>query len=77
MIDDFEVPGTAYGFDDYGPGLVLNLEYLEPLRHLNFVTFFPAAGPDHDTGARRGCVVLSRQGSDIAASLKNVKGLAS
>jgi len=34
MVDDFQVPGTEYGYDDYGPGRVLNITYLEPLRHL-------------------------------------------
>ena len=28
MIDDFCVPGTDYGFDDYGAGKTLNLAYL-------------------------------------------------
>ena len=26
MIDDFEVPGTDYGYDDYGPGKVHEYE---------------------------------------------------
>ena len=29
LIDDFQVPDDpGYGFDDYGPGKTLNLEYL-------------------------------------------------
>jgi len=65
MVDDFQVPGTTYGYDDYGPGRALNLEYLEPLRHLQLATFFPAMGPEAETGARRGCIVLCRAGGEV------------
>lgn len=58
MVDDFEVPGTKYSFDDYGPDKVLNLTYLEPLDHLHLRAYFPAMTADEETGARRGCVVL-------------------
>jgi hypothetical protein len=58
MVDDFEVPGTRYAFDDYGPDKVLNLAYLAPLGHLKLSAFFPRADVSEETGARRGCVVL-------------------
>ena len=58
MVDDFQVPGTDYGYDDYGPGKVLNMSYLEPIQHLQLHAFFPAAEAKQETGAKRGCVVL-------------------
>ena len=61
MIDDFQVPGTDYSFDDWGPGKTLNMECLEPLKDLNLTPFFPALDPKQETGARRGWVVLSRE----------------
>lgn len=61
MIDDFAVPGTDYGFDDYGPGMALNFELLAPLSHLDLTGFFPSASPREESGARRGCIVLCRE----------------
>jgi hypothetical protein len=58
MVDDFEVPGTDYGYDDYGPGQTLNKSYLEPLEYLGLSLFFPAIDASQETGKRRGCVVL-------------------
>jgi hypothetical protein len=60
MVDDFQVPGTDYGYDDYGAGKVLNMSYLEPIQHLRIHAFFPAAEAKQETGAKRGCVVLCR-----------------
>jgi hypothetical protein len=60
MIDDFEVPGTDYGYDDYGAGKTLNMSYLEPLQYLQLHAFFPAVEAKHETGAKRGCVALCR-----------------
>lgn len=60
MVDDFQVPGTDYGYDDYGPGEVLNMSYLEPIQYLQLHAFFPAAEAKQETGAKRGCVVLCR-----------------
>jgi hypothetical protein len=59
MIDDFEVPGTTYGYINYGPGKSLNLGYLEPLKHLEFCALFPELDAAQETGARRGWVVLT------------------
>jgi hypothetical protein len=60
MIDDFAVPGdTGYGFDDYGPGRSLCIEYLADLLGSHVDVFFPSAPSSDETGARRGCVVLA------------------
>lgn len=59
MIDDFQVPGTAYGFDDYGQGKALTVDYLAPvIRDLNLSVFFPAVDASAETGLRRGTAVL-------------------
>ena len=64
MIDDFEVPGTTYRYDDYGPGRTLNLAYIEPvMRDRQLVPFFPAIAAEQETGIRRGCVVLANHAS--------------
>jgi hypothetical protein len=60
MVDDFQVPGTDYGYDDYGPGKVLNMSYLEPIQYLQLHAFFPVAEAKQETGAKRGSVVLCR-----------------
>jgi hypothetical protein len=63
MIDDFQVPGTDYSFDDWGPEKSLNVACLEPLKDLRLSAFFPAAEPKNETGAKRGWVVLCREDS--------------
>jgi len=65
MVDDFEVPGTGYDFDDYGGDKVLSLRYLDQLQSLQFATFFPAADESQETGAKRGCVVLANNPATI------------
>jgi len=60
MIDDFKVPGTDYGYDDYGPGKVLDMSYLEPIQYLQLYAFFPAVDTKQETGKKRGCIVLCR-----------------
>jgi hypothetical protein len=61
LVDDFQVPGTGYGFDDWGPGKTLSVECLQPLKHLNLSAFFPAVDVDQETGAKRGWVVLCKE----------------
>jgi len=62
MIDDFCVPGTDYGYDDYSPRKQLTLQYLQPvLQELRLIPFFPSFGPEHETGKKRGCIVLCRE----------------
>ncbi len=74
MIDDFQVPGTAYSFDDWGPGKTLNVECLEPLHHLRLSALFPLPGPQEETGAKRGWVVLCRE-HNIKQTLSAIKNL--
>jgi hypothetical protein len=62
MIDDFCVPDSEYGFDDYGPGKRLELDYIQAIlaRH-GTSAFFPKATASEETGSRRGCIVLCGQ----------------
>ena len=60
LIDDFEVPDDpGYGFDDYGEGKRLCLNYLTPLGLEQMHVFFPSASSAEETGSCRGCVVLT------------------
>ncbi len=60
MIDDFEVPGDpGYGFDAYGEGKTLCLEYLKPLEKYRYSVFFPRCPSGDETGAKRGCAVIA------------------
>ena len=74
MVDDFEVPGTGYGYDDYGDGMRLTFDYLAPLEHLGLHAFLPTASSDDETGSRRGCVVLCRDPT-VAATLRDLPTL--
>ncbi len=58
MIDDFNVPGTDYTYDSYGPHKTLQLKYLERLENLNLAIYYPSTDPAMETGKKRGCVVL-------------------
>ena len=61
LIDDFAVPDDpGYGFDDYGPGKVLTLDYLVENSLLPSAIWFPRCASATETGYRRGCVVLTR-----------------
>jgi hypothetical protein len=75
MVDDFEVPGTDYGFDDWGPGKTLNLACLEPLKQLKLTPFFPTVDSQQETGGRRGWVVFCRE-DDVAGILSGINNLA-
>lgn len=61
MIDDFCVPGdSGYGFDDYGAGRRLDVEYLAPVRaRTGLALYFPTASSDAETGRKRGAAVLA------------------
>lgn len=77
MIDDFQVPDdTGFGFDDYGPGKALTLEYLGDLKSEGLQAFFPAIRSSEETGARRGAVVLASD-PDVAAIARRLKSLRS
>ena len=75
MIDDFEVPGDpGYGFDEYGDGRKLCLEYLRGIVG-DWALFFPSLPSAKETGLKRGCVVLAVASSDQAWRLRQVAGL--
>lgn len=76
MVDDFEVPDdSGYGYDNYGNGKALTLEYLaSALAQFDLQPFFPAIPSTAETGAHRGCVVLVRT-SKMKALLKQCKAL--
>lgn len=65
MIDDFQVPFDAgYGYDDYGPGKALTFDYIADVVAQNGLhVFYPSTSADQDGGARRGCVVLAKEGA--------------
>lgn len=59
VIDDFKVPfDEHYEFEDFGPGQVLDMEYLKRCDIRDAVAFFPSVGGRWETGLKRGCVVL-------------------
>lgn len=65
MIDDFAVPDDAgYGYDDYGPGKALTLDYIAGIPDI--AKFFPAAPSSRETGAKRGAIVIAREAAAIA-----------
>jgi hypothetical protein len=60
VVDDFQVPDDpGYGFDDYGFGKRLSLEYLLQAAAPSIAIFFPRARSESETGARRGSVTLT------------------
>jgi hypothetical protein len=60
VIDDFCVQGDpGYAFDDYGSGKCLTLEYLLKANIPEPAIYFPSVPSNQETGARRGCVVLT------------------
>ena len=77
MIDDFKIPGDeGYGFDTYGTGKELSIEYLERLALGDeIVTAFPAISSDVESGRKRGCVVLAS--ATLAADIARVRSLRS
>jgi hypothetical protein len=76
MIDDFQVvDDEGYGFDDYGPGKRLALDYL-PLDSLGgYSCLVPQLPSAEETGFRRGCVVLAPR--ELEDELCRIAGLRS
>ena len=68
MIDDFKVPFDAgYGYDDYGPDKALTADYGTQAMHQHgLYAFYPSTPAIEETGARRGCVVLVKDGMHCA-----------
>jgi predicted O-methyltransferase YrrM len=69
VVDDFQVPGDpGYGYDDYGQGMSLTLDYLlKGRKELPFV-FFPVTKSQWESGLKRGCVVIT-QNEQLAAEI--------
>lgn len=67
VIDDFQVPGDeGYVFDDAGPGKALTWEYVAPVvRRHGAAAAYPATPSAEETGARRGCIVLTRAADSL------------
>ena len=76
MIDDFEVPNDpGYGYDDYGDGNKLSIDYLDPAPgDRDLLIFFPSDPSSEETGARRGtCVITSNP--ELGERLKTISEL--
>jgi len=71
MIDDFQVPWDGgYGYDNYVRNQSLSVnKYLPVFKQNNLVSFFPILPSSEETGAKRGGVILTREGnfSDLLA----------
>jgi len=75
VVDDFAVPGDPrYGFDVYGPGIELSMNFVRPEEVGSPTVFWPAASASDETGARRGCVVFA-YGADVATKLSGLATL--
>ena len=60
IIGDLAVPDDpGYGFDNYGPGKALNLDYLSREFTPPLMIYFPVATSSQEMGARRGSAILT------------------
>lgn len=72
VIDDFAVPDDpGYGFDDYGPGKRLDIDYLRAAKGPPLSIYFPSTPSGREGGARRGCVVATAS-PEMAAILDGI-----
>jgi hypothetical protein len=64
MVDDFQVPNDrGYIYGNYGRNRVLCIEYIRgSLSQYHLIPFFPSMPSEKETGHKRGCVVITRQG---------------
>ena len=75
LIDDFQVPDDpGYYYDGYGPGKVLCFDYLRPFAGRGLFVFLPSLPSSEETGAGRGCIVLTAAAS-IAIALQRAPAL--
>jgi predicted O-methyltransferase YrrM len=75
LIDDFAVDGDPhYGFDDYGAGKALNLDYLRSHGFAHLSAFFPTTKALSETGVPRGYVFLTAD-NELASSLERMPQL--
>lgn len=70
LIDDFKVQGdSGYGYDDYGPGKSLDANYLsQAVTQFNLAIRYPAVASSKETGAKRGCAVVTGPALERAIS---------
>ena len=70
MVDDFRVPtDSGFAYDDYGKGKCLSVTDLHEAVTARPSMFFPKHASAHETGARRGCVVLAQ--GDLADYIRS------
>jgi hypothetical protein len=75
IIDDFEVPDDpGYGFDNYGAGKRLSLDYLLQASTPSLSIYFPRVCSEQETGARRGSATLTAS-SELEAVLNRLPAL--
>jgi len=77
VIDDFQVPfDSGYGWDDYGPGKQLTLDLLEGTAAAGLELFFPSLPSAAETGAKRGCCLLTNDAvlADAIRALRHFRG---
>lgn len=60
LIDDFQVPDDpGYGYDDYGLGSALTMDYIDTAcKKFGLYAFLPSVSSTQETGAKRGSVTL-------------------
>ena len=69
IVDDFRVPtDSGFAYDDYGRGKCLSVTNLHEAVTARPAMFFPRYASAHETGARRGCVVLAQ--GDLADCIR-------
>lgn len=74
LIDDFQIADDpGYGYDDYGAGNRLSIEYLSPTVLGGFEVFAPSAPASDDTGYRRGYAVLAPL--SLCGAVRTISGL--
>jgi hypothetical protein len=72
VIDDFKVvDDPGYSFDSYSPENELTLEYVSASNLPKLRSFFPSVRSEHETGARRGWVVLTSS-AEMADKLSHI-----
>jgi len=79
MVDDFQVPhDPGYGYDEYGPDSMLTADYIAAAVGAHGLAgFYPSIAAIHESGARRGCIILARMavhGNALASIPLLVKG---
>jgi hypothetical protein len=77
IVDDFAVPDDpGYKYDDYGPNKRLSLDYVIALKLPRLFIYFPSMPSAQESGARRGCVVITANAT-MAAVLNRLPALRS